>query len=159
MRSNWLQLHPTKTEMLWCSYTRHILMPTSPWLLTSMLQSELVMQHFGSYGAWDTVLGRSADAALCTHRHKVDCYSTVLTGISRSLLDRLQSVLNAANVQIRMYYTSIWNETTMQQLLAKKCWYADYSVTITDNVAHGLNNPMMVWMVWIPYGTQQPRYE
>jgi len=45
-----------------------------------------------------TVKGRFADAASCTRRQQsrlLQC-STVLAGISGSLLDRLQSVLNAA---------------------------------------------------------------
>jgi len=40
--------------------------------------------------------GRSADAVHALVVSKVDCYSTVLAGVSLSFTDRLQSVLNAA---------------------------------------------------------------
>ena len=54
-----------------------------------------------------TVQGRSADAASCTRHQRVDCYSTVLAWISGSLLDRLQTVMNAA---AQMLFSAIRSE-------------------------------------------------
>jgi len=125
MRANRLQLNPTKTEVLWCSSARRQhQIPTTPVHIGNM--HVLPVSSVGDLGSISTPdLTMTAHVAatvrtcfvalrqICSVRRsltkdallmllralvvsKVDCYSTVLAGVSLSLTDRLQSVLNAA---------------------------------------------------------------
>ena len=125
MRSNRLQVNPSKTEVLWCSSSRrqhHI--PTSPVRIGSIYVLPVTsVRDLGLYIDCDvslqthvTATVRSCFAALrqirsvrrCLPQHsllsliralvvsKVDYCGSVLAGVPRQLLYRLQPIVNAA---------------------------------------------------------------
>jgi len=125
MRSNRLQVNPSKTEVLWCSSSRRQhQIPTSPvrigstnvLLVTSVRDLGLYIDCDVSLQTHVTVTVRSCFAALrqirsvrrCLPRHAllsliralvicmVDYCCSVLAVVSCQLLYRLQSILNAA---------------------------------------------------------------
>ena len=120
MRSNRLQLNRSKTEVLSCLSIHGVMqhqIPTTPVRIsnTHVLPVSYV-RDLGVYLDADltmtahltatvrrqirSVRSLTKDALLTLLRalvvSKVDCYSTVLAGVSLSITDRLQSVINAA---------------------------------------------------------------
>jgi len=124
-RSKRLQVNPSKTEVLWCSFSRRQhQIPTSPVRIGSTYVLPVTsVRDLGLYIDCDvslqthvTTTVRSCFAALrqirnvrqCLPQHallsliralvvsKVDYCCSVLAGVSRQLLYRLQSILNAA---------------------------------------------------------------
>ena len=125
MMANRLQLNPAKTEMLWCSSARrqHQIPTGSVRVGSTSVLPVSVVRDLGVYVDADVTMSAhvtatvracfaalrqirsvrrslSADALLTLVRalvvSKVDYCSSVLAGISGALLQRLQSVLNAA---------------------------------------------------------------
>jgi len=123
MRANRLQVNPSKTEVLWCaSGRRQHQIPTSPVRIgstyvlpvSSVRDLGVHIDSDVSLRTHVTATVRSCFAALrrsvrrCLAQHalltliralvvsKVDYCCSVLAGVSGHLLDRLQSILNAA---------------------------------------------------------------
>jgi len=125
MRSNRLQLNADKTESLWCAPARQQhLIPSSPLSVCSdyIVPSNHVRDlgiYIDSDMSMKTHVSRTVSSCFAALRQiksirrsisqpvllslvsslvlsRLDYGSTVLTGISKRLLDRLQSVLNAA---------------------------------------------------------------
>ena len=123
MRANRLQVNPSKTEVLWCaSGLRQHQIPTSPVRTGSTYVPQVSsVRDIGVYIDSDVSLRAHVTATVrfaalrqirivrrCLPQHalltlirdlvvsKVDYYCSVLAGVSDHLLDRLQSILNAA---------------------------------------------------------------
>ena len=125
MRSNRLQLNADKTEALWCAPARQQqLVPSSP--LSVCCDDIVLSKHVRNLGicinsdmSIKTHISRTVSSCFAVLRQiksirrsdsqpvllslvsslvlsRLDYRSTVLSGISRQLLDRLQSALNAA---------------------------------------------------------------
>ena len=138
MMANRLQLNPAKTEVLWCASTRrHYQIPTGPVRIgDSTVTPVPVVRDLGVYvdscvtmSAHVTATVRACFAALrmirsvrrSLPRHalltlvralvvsKVDYCNSVLAGLPVTLLQRLQSVLNAA---ARLVYSARKSEHT-----------------------------------------------
>ena len=125
MRSNRLQVNPSKTKVLWCSSSRRQhQIPTSPVRIGSTYVLPVTsVRDLGLYIDCDVSLQTHVTATIrscfttlrqicsvrrCLPRHallsliralvvsKVDYFCSVLAGVSRQSLYRLQSILNAA---------------------------------------------------------------
>ena len=125
MMSNWLQLNPSKTEVLWCSSARrqHQISTGPVRVGDTSVQPVRTVRDLGVYIDADVTMSAHVTAVvkacfaafrqirsvrrsltrttLLTLMHalvvtKVDYCSSVLSGFSLQLLQRLQSVFNAA---------------------------------------------------------------